>query len=77
MALVFLMVSILGNGVGAFRQTFVEIPVMLDAAALDKSGNRNPEADDEGHDRGLWQADRRRRCEAELAPEKGIDTAGR
>ncbi|MFN7052009.1 MAG: PstA family ABC transporter permease, partial [Gemmobacter sp.] len=42
-ALVFLMVSILGNGVGAFRQTFVEIPVMLDAAALDKSGNRDVE----------------------------------
>ena len=42
-ALVFLMVSILGNGVGAFRQTFVEIPVMLDPAALDKSGNRDVE----------------------------------
>lgn len=43
LALVFLMVSILGNGVGAFRQTFVEIPVMLDPAVLDKSGNRDVE----------------------------------
>ena len=43
LALVGLLTSVLGTGVSAFRQTFVEIPVLLDAASLDKSGNRNPE----------------------------------
>jgi phosphate transport system permease protein len=38
-----LLVSILGSGLGAFRQTFVTIPVTLDAAVLDKAGNRNPD----------------------------------
>ena len=44
LALVFLLVSVLGNGLGAFRQTFVEIPVTLDEAALDKAGTRDPKA---------------------------------
>ena len=44
LALVFLLVSVLGNGLGAFRQTFVEIPVTLDEAALDKTGTRDPKA---------------------------------
>ena len=43
LALVFLMVSILGNGLSSFRQTGIELRVALDAAALDKSGNRNPD----------------------------------
>ena len=43
-ALVFLLTSILGNGLGAFKQTRVEFPVFLDAAALDKSGARDPAA---------------------------------
>ena len=42
LALVFLLVSVLGNGSGAFRQTYVEIPVTLDAAVLDKAGTRDP-----------------------------------
>jgi phosphate transport system permease protein len=42
-ALIFLLVSILSNGLGAFRQTFVVMDVTLDAAALDKAGNRDPE----------------------------------
>ncbi|WP_423208077.1 phosphate ABC transporter permease PstA [Paracoccus yeei] len=42
-ALVVLLFSIFSDGIGAFRQTYLEIPVTLDAAQLDKSGNRNPE----------------------------------
>ncbi|WP_460273788.1 phosphate ABC transporter permease PstA [Celeribacter sp. ULVN23_4] len=41
--LVALLFSIIGNGVGAFKQTFVTIPVELTEAKLDKTGNRNPE----------------------------------
>ena len=44
LALVFLLVSVLGNGLGACRQTFVEIPVTLDEAALDKAATRDPKA---------------------------------
>lgn len=43
LALVFLLVSILGNGLSSFRQTGIELQVTLDAAVLDKAGNRNPE----------------------------------
>lgn len=42
--LVFLVVlvgSILSNGVGAFQQTFIQLPVHLDPAKLDKKGERN------------------------------------
>lgn len=35
--------TILTGGMGAFRQTYLEIPVTLDAAQLDKTGNRNPD----------------------------------
>ena len=42
LALVALLVSILGAGLGAFRQTFVAFPVTLDAAVLDPSGKRDP-----------------------------------
>ena len=42
-ALVVLLFSIFSDGIGAFRQTYLEIPVTLDAAQLDKSGNRDPE----------------------------------
>ena len=41
-ALVWLLVSIFSQGLPAFRQTFLTFPVTLDAAALDKAGNRNP-----------------------------------
>lgn len=42
LALVWLLFSIFSAGLPAFRQTFVEIPVMLDAKVLDKEGNANP-----------------------------------
>ncbi len=42
LALVWLLISIFGNGLPAFRQTFLTFPVTLDAATLDKAGNRNP-----------------------------------
>ncbi|WP_343502328.1 phosphate ABC transporter permease PstA [Alloyangia pacifica] len=40
--LVVLLASILANGVGAFQQTFIEVPVYLEEAKLDKTGNRDP-----------------------------------
>ena len=42
LALVWLLISIFGNGLPAFRQTFLSFPVALDAAVLDKTGNRDP-----------------------------------
>lgn len=42
LALLVLLSSILGNGLGAFRQTFVKLDVTLDAARLDPTGNRDP-----------------------------------
>ncbi len=42
-ALIALISSVLYNGLGSFRQTFLYVPVELDAAVLDKSGNRNPD----------------------------------
>ena len=42
LALVWLLISIFGNGLPAFRQTFLSFPVTLDAAVLDKTGNRDP-----------------------------------
>ncbi|MEM5475034.1 phosphate ABC transporter permease PstA [Pacificibacter sp. AS14] len=41
--LVALLVSIIGNGSPAFKQTFVTIPIELVEAKLDKTGNRDPE----------------------------------
>jgi phosphate transport system permease protein len=41
LALLWLLISIFSNGLPAFRQTFVAFPVTLDAASLDKSGNRD------------------------------------
>ena len=41
-ALVWLLLSIFSQGLPAFRQTFLTFPVTLDAAVLDKAGNRNP-----------------------------------
>ncbi|MDV4167986.1 phosphate ABC transporter permease PstA [Rhodovulum sp. FJ3] len=41
LALIVLMTSILGNGVSAFRQTYVTLNVELLEAKLDKNGNRN------------------------------------
>lgn len=43
LALVILLTTILGNGVGAFRQTYLTIPVALDAQVLDPQGNRDAE----------------------------------
>ena len=42
LALVWLLISIFSNGSPAFRQTFLDFPVTLDPAVLDKSGNRDP-----------------------------------
>lgn len=39
--LVFLVVSIVSNGAGAFRQTFIEVPIYVDPQVVDKEGNRN------------------------------------
>ncbi|MBB97154.1 MAG: phosphate ABC transporter, permease protein PstA [Rhodobacteraceae bacterium] len=41
--LVVLLVSIVRSGIPAFTQTFIEVPVYLDAAKLDKNGNRDPD----------------------------------
>lgn len=41
--LLILLFTIVTGGIGAFRQTYLEIPVALDAAQLDKKGDRNPE----------------------------------
>ncbi|WP_417721305.1 phosphate ABC transporter permease PstA [Salipiger sp.] len=38
-----LLFQIITNGAGAFTQTFIEVPVYLDAAKLDKNGGRNIE----------------------------------
>jgi phosphate transport system permease protein len=38
-----LLTAIVRNGTPAFTQTFITLPVHLDAAKLDKSGNRDPE----------------------------------
>ncbi|SNX67570.1 phosphate ABC transporter membrane protein 2 (PhoT family) [Cereibacter ovatus] len=40
LALIVLLVSVLGNGAGAFRQTFIQIPVTIDAKIVDPKGNR-------------------------------------
>ena len=43
-ALAMLLASVLTSGLGAFRQTHIHIPVVLEAAVLDPSGSRDPEA---------------------------------
>ncbi|WP_417741210.1 phosphate ABC transporter permease PstA [Salipiger sp.] len=40
--LVVLLSAIISNGSSAFMQTFIEVPVYLDPAKLDKNGNRDP-----------------------------------
>ena len=42
LALVWLLISIFSNGLPAFKQTFITLPVTLDAALLDKGGKRDP-----------------------------------
>ncbi|MCV6593233.1 MAG: DUF3333 domain-containing protein, partial [Silicimonas sp.] len=42
LALAFLVVSIIGNGSGAFKQTYISMDVELLEAKLDKKGNRDP-----------------------------------
>jgi phosphate transport system permease protein len=41
--LVILLGTIIRNGMPAFQQSFITLPVHLDAAKLDKNGNRNPD----------------------------------
>ena len=41
--LVVLLFAIVSSGTGAFQQTFINLPVYLDPAKLDKNGNRDPE----------------------------------
>ncbi|MDB6181104.1 phosphate ABC transporter permease PstA [Paracoccus fistulariae] len=43
LALVVLLFTIIRDGSGAFRQTYLAIPVELNAQTLDPKGNRNPE----------------------------------
>ncbi|OCX61618.1 phosphate ABC transporter, permease protein PstA [Thioclava sp. SK-1] len=40
--LIVLLVSIISNGIGAYQQTYLQVPVYLDPAKLDKNGNRDP-----------------------------------
>lgn len=71
LALVWLLISIFGNGLPAFRQTFISFPVTLDAAVLDKGGKRDvaemAKTTTVGYGKLLAKA-----LEAELAA-KGID----
>lgn len=43
LALLWLLISIFSAGLPSFRQTFIDMPVALDAAVLDKMGNGNPD----------------------------------
>ncbi|MEX0318326.1 MAG: phosphate ABC transporter permease PstA [Ruegeria sp.] len=43
LCLLVLLFAIISNGIGAFQQTFIEVPVYLDPAKLDKKGERNIE----------------------------------
>lgn len=43
LALIGLLASILSNGATSFQQTYISLNVKLDAAVLDKTGDRNPE----------------------------------
>ncbi|MFV2052700.1 phosphate ABC transporter permease PstA [Aliiroseovarius sp. YM-037] len=43
LALILLLVTIIGNGAGSFRQTYLTLDVTLSADKLDKEGNRDPE----------------------------------
>lgn len=42
LALIVLLVSILGNGLSSFRQTYVSFPIELTAERVDPDGNRDP-----------------------------------
>lgn len=42
LALVFLLTSVLAQGAGAFRQTYVAMPITIDAKVVDPKGNRDP-----------------------------------
>lgn len=74
LALLWLLISIFSAGLPAFRQTFIDMPVKLDAAILDKMGNRNPEemakVSTIGYGKVLATA-----LEAEVTA-KGIDAGG-
>lgn len=74
LALLWLLISIFSAGLPAFRQTFIDMPVKLDAAVLDKLGNRNPEemakVSTIGYGKVLATA-----LEAEVAA-RGIDAGG-
>ncbi|MGV8986233.1 MAG: phosphate ABC transporter permease PstA [Cypionkella sp.] len=42
LALLWLLISIFSAGLPAFKQTFIDIPITLDASVLDKSGHGDP-----------------------------------
>ena len=71
LALLWLLISIFSAGLPAFRQTFIDMPVTLDAAVLDKAGNANPadmaSVSTVGYAKGLT------RSLADLITAKGID----
>ncbi len=73
-ALVWLLISILSQGLPAFRQTFLTFPVTLDAKTLDKSGHGDPaemaSVTTIGYGKLLAKA-----LEAEIAA-RAIDTGG-
>lgn len=73
-ALIWLLSSVLGTGVGAFRQTVIEFPVQLTEAKLDKSGTRDIEVMKKvttiGYAGVLGTA------LTQTLADKGIDTAG-
>jgi phosphate transport system permease protein len=52
-ALVMLFVNIIGTGLPAFRQTMIHLPVTLDAAVIDPSGERDPEVLSRANYRGV------------------------
>jgi phosphate transport system permease protein len=52
-ALVILFVNIIGTGLPAFRQTMIHLPVTLEPAAIDPSGERNPEVLSRANYRGV------------------------
>jgi phosphate transport system permease protein len=72
--LAFMLITIFMDGVSAFRQATITFPLTVDAAIVDKAGNRNPEEMAKvttiGYKRLLAQG-----FAAHLAAE-GIDTAG-
>lgn len=74
LALLWLLISIFSAGLPAFRQTFIYIPITLDAAVLDKSGHGMPaemaSVSTIGYGKVIAES------LSNLIAAKGIDTAG-